>query len=86
MDGLMVEGERVIDLDDGRLVQASRELSTRLDQLDSEKQQWTQSLPLNCDSDVPITFTKVGNHTGVFSFSNRQNNFQQPVCCQVVVF
>ncbi|KAL7640019.1 UNVERIFIED_CONTAM: hypothetical protein RMT77_009433 [Armadillidium vulgare] len=58
MVSVVVDGERVIQLDDGRLILASQDLASRLAYVTSQEQQLAQFMTLSPDPAIPITFTK----------------------------
>lgn len=56
---VVVDGERAIQQDDGRLIMASQDLSARLAHVTSQEQQLANLASLVPDPAIPITFTKV---------------------------
>ncbi|XP_069174925.1 uncharacterized protein [Procambarus clarkii] len=58
MVAVVVDGERAIQQDDGRLIVASQDLSARLAHVTSQEQQLAQLASLVPDPAIPITFTK----------------------------
>lgn len=61
MVSVVMDGERVMQQDDGRLVLASQDLATRLAHVTSQEQQLAQIMNLTPDPAIPITFTKVSS-------------------------
>lgn len=59
MVAVVVDGERAVQHDDGRLIMAFRDLSARMAHVTSQEQQLVQLLALAPDPAIPITFTKV---------------------------
>ncbi|XP_047496081.1 E3 ubiquitin-protein ligase TRIM23-like [Penaeus chinensis] len=55
---VVVDGERAIQQDDGRLIMASQDLSARLAHVTSQEQQLANLASLVPDPAIPITFTK----------------------------
>lgn len=58
MVAVVVDGERAIQHDDGRLIMASQDLSARLAHVTCQEQQLAQLVSLAPDPAIPITFTK----------------------------
>uniref|UniRef100_A0A0P4VU06 Uncharacterized protein n=2 Tax=Scylla TaxID=6760 RepID=A0A0P4VU06_SCYOL len=58
MVAVVVDGERAVQHDDGRLIMAFRDLSARMAHVTSQEQQLAQLLALAPDPAIPITFTK----------------------------
>ncbi|XP_050696035.1 E3 ubiquitin-protein ligase TRIM23-like [Eriocheir sinensis] len=58
MVAVVVDGERAVQHDDGRLIMAFRDLSARMAHVTSQEQQLAQLLALTPDPAIPITFTK----------------------------
>ncbi|KAG0710301.1 E3 ubiquitin-protein ligase TRIM23 [Chionoecetes opilio] len=58
MVAVVVDGERAVQHDDGRLIVAFRDLSARMAHVTSQEQQLAQLLALAPDPAIPITFTK----------------------------
>lgn len=64
MVAVVVDGERAVQQDDGRVVGAGRELCARLAALTTQEQQLAHLSALAPDPSIPITFTKV--HKALF--------------------
>lgn len=67
MISLIVDGERVLQQDDGRLILASHDLGNRIANITSQDQQLAQIVNLVPHSAIPITFTKVSICINYFS-------------------
>lgn len=68
MVAVVVDGERAVQHDDGRLIMAFRDLSARMAHVTSQEQQLAQLLALAPDPAIPITFTKVRGRTHYLFF------------------
>lgn len=58
MVGVVVDGERAVQQDDGRLVMSAHDLTSRLAQVTSQEQQLAALTNCVPDPAIPITFTK----------------------------
>ena len=58
MVSVVIDSERAMQQDDGRLILASRDLTARLAHVTTQEQQLAQLVSLVPDSSLPITFTK----------------------------
>ena len=73
MVSVVLDGERVLQQDDGRIIMASEDLSSRINQVSSQEQQMAQITSLSPDPAIPITFTKV--------YISEKNLF---LCCELI--